>query len=253
MSEQKTSQGRFVWADLMATDPTKAAAFYSELMNWSTAPWGEHYTMFKLGEKGIAGTAQLPPQAAGVPSHWLQYVTVDDVDAAANKVQELGGSILMGPMDLPDVGRSVTIRDPQGAVIILFRSSHGEKPESEQPGMGEFCWHELLTDDIEKSKAFYQTLFGWEFEKAEMPMEYWIGKRGDQQTCAIMARPEMVPVNTWSSYLLVEDIHEAKARAEKLGATAQMEPEEVPQYGIFAPIVDPVGAMVLLFQSTMES
>jgi uncharacterized protein len=47
----------------------------------------------------------------------MSYVTVDNVDAIAKNAQELGGKILMGPQDIPTVGRFCVIQDPQGAVI----------------------------------------------------------------------------------------------------------------------------------------
>jgi uncharacterized protein len=59
----------------------------------------------------------MPPQAQGMPQHWMCYVTVNDVDAVAKNAQELGGKILMGPQDIPTVGRFCVIQDPQGAVI----------------------------------------------------------------------------------------------------------------------------------------
>jgi predicted enzyme related to lactoylglutathione lyase len=55
-----------------------------------------------------------------VPSHWMSYITVDDVDALLGKVTELGGQVLFGPMDIPKVGRFVTIMDPTGAAVSLI-------------------------------------------------------------------------------------------------------------------------------------
>jgi hypothetical protein len=52
-----------------------------------------------------------------MPPVWSIYITVDDVDATAQKTQELGGRVLMPPMDIPKVGRFCVIQDPQGAVI----------------------------------------------------------------------------------------------------------------------------------------
>jgi hypothetical protein len=58
--------------------------------------------------------------APGVPPHWLVYITVDDVDASADKVTKHGGKILMPAIDVPNVGRFVVIADPQGAAIALM-------------------------------------------------------------------------------------------------------------------------------------
>jgi len=44
-------------------------------------------------------------------------MTVDDVDATARTARDLGGKVLLGPHDIPNVGRFCVIQDPQGAVI----------------------------------------------------------------------------------------------------------------------------------------
>ena len=51
----------------------------------------------------------------------MSYITVDDVDALAAKVTELGGQVLFGPQDIPTVGRFVTIQDPTGAAVSLIQ------------------------------------------------------------------------------------------------------------------------------------
>jgi len=56
-------------------------------------------------------------QVQGRPPHWGSYVTVDDVDATARTARDLGGKVLLGPHDIPNVGRFCVIEDPQGAVI----------------------------------------------------------------------------------------------------------------------------------------
>lgn len=47
------------------------------------------------------------------------YVTVDDVDEKAERVTELGGEILNGPMDVPGGGRIAQCLDPAGAAFAL--------------------------------------------------------------------------------------------------------------------------------------
>ena len=60
------------------------------------------------------------PQWQGVPAHWMSYFTVDDVDAAAAKVKELGGNVCVPPTDIP-VGRFAVVSDPAGATFSLFK------------------------------------------------------------------------------------------------------------------------------------
>lgn len=128
MDEKFKKHGAFSWMELMTTDVEKAKSFYSEIFGWETA---EHeggsmpYTLVKVGgdEVGgdeVGGMMGMTPQAEGMHPAWSLYVTVDDVDATASKVTELGGKVVMGPQDVPDVGRWCLIQDPQGAFICAI-------------------------------------------------------------------------------------------------------------------------------------
>ena len=79
------------------------------------------YRIFNRGETGIAGLMTLPDDS--MPAHWQPYVAVDDPDSTTARANELGGSALIEPMDVPNVGRIAVLRDPQGAVFGIFKPS----------------------------------------------------------------------------------------------------------------------------------
>ena len=140
----QTAVGRFVWHDLNSTNVEASKGFYTKLLGWDVEVWkpGEmDYQMISANGKmhGGFGDAQ-----GGAPSHWLGHVVVDDVDAAGKRAQSAGGSLITGPMDIPEVGRILVIRDPQGAVISAYQPA-GEMPMPE----GVFGWDELITNDID--------------------------------------------------------------------------------------------------------
>ncbi|MCG8558902.1 MAG: VOC family protein [Hyphomicrobiales bacterium] len=124
--------GSIWWTELMTSDTEGARRFYSEAIGWTPSvvamgdmsePPGEGeegYTVFMLGDTAVCGAMKMDgPRFEGVPPHWFTYVAVDDVDAAARKVAELGGEVLRAPFDVPQVGRIAIIKDPQGAVLGL--------------------------------------------------------------------------------------------------------------------------------------
>src|ERR1043166_9217900 len=120
-------RGRFVWHELLANDESVATSFYTKVLGWTTEAWNTPtgappYTMWSNAGKPFGGLMALPKEArsAGAPSHWLGYVTVPDADASLAQAKKLGAKALMGPMDIPEVGRMVVIADPQGAVVALF-------------------------------------------------------------------------------------------------------------------------------------
>jgi uncharacterized protein len=120
MSDPFRTHGALSWSELLTSDATRAVEFYRELFGWQTRempmPDGAYHVVSVAG-KDAAGIMKIPPAAAGMPPMWGVYVTVDSVDATADKVRALGGTILMGPADIPNVGRFCTFRDPQGAMI----------------------------------------------------------------------------------------------------------------------------------------
>ena len=121
MEEQFKTHGVFSWCELMTTDVAAAKNFYTKLFGWTTEEMsvtpGMTYTVVKGAGNGIGGIMSCPEGAQGMPPHWSSYVTVDDVDAVAKNAQRLGGKTLLGPQDIPTVGRFCVIQDPQGAVI----------------------------------------------------------------------------------------------------------------------------------------
>jgi uncharacterized protein len=112
--------GTFIWNELITDDP-KAAEFYTRLLGVTTSTMdmgtGE-YTLFHVAGDMVGGTT--PPPMPGVPNHWHVYFAVDDADATAAKISELGGSILVEPFDSP-VGRIAVARDPQGAMFSVIQ------------------------------------------------------------------------------------------------------------------------------------
>lgn len=137
MSEQMMPpQGAFCWNELSTTDLGAATNFYKALLGWEikegTAPGGAmKYNEIVVGgrhvggmysineaneacDEGVEDAQQLPPP------HWRIYVAVDDVDASAAKVKELGGNVCVEPMDIPGVGRFCVISDHAGAVLSLI-------------------------------------------------------------------------------------------------------------------------------------
>ena len=124
MPNEKPKAGMFCWNELMTRDTKGAAKFYSELLGWKPAASpmpGMEYTLWKQGEADAGGMMAMPAEVpAEVPPHWMSYVTVEDADATAARVNDLGGVLLVPPQDIPNVGRFCIIQDPSGAALGLI-------------------------------------------------------------------------------------------------------------------------------------
>jgi len=125
MDPTETKHGQFSWNELVTTDPAAATKFYTQLLGWTTQEWPTPdftYTIVRVGgaDMGQGGIMPIPPHAQGMPPAWISYVTVDDVDASAKQAEKLGGKIMVGPRDIPEVGRFAVLQDPQGAAIAII-------------------------------------------------------------------------------------------------------------------------------------
>jgi uncharacterized protein len=118
------THGAFSWSELLTTDPAAATAFYGKLFGWATETMDMGstgpYHVVRVGDTSIGGITGMPPQAGPMPPNWGCYVTVEAVDKTAELCVELGGKVLMGPFDIPTVGRMAVLQDPQGAVINVI-------------------------------------------------------------------------------------------------------------------------------------
>lgn len=115
--------GSLTWNELVTPDPGKAAAFYAEVLGWTSEamPMGDFdYTVFDLpgGDgQGIAGA--MPPPMEGMPAFWGVYFAVADCEASVATATGLGATVLAPPMDVPP-GRMATLLDPQGAAFSVI-------------------------------------------------------------------------------------------------------------------------------------
>lgn len=123
-AELANEAGAFCWTELNTREVEKAKPFYESVFGWTgeTATEPMPYTTYKLGDKPVAGmmdiTGRVPDE---VPNHWLVYFGTADCDQAVATAKEAGGSLVVGPFDIPDMGRFAVLQDPQGAVFAVFQ------------------------------------------------------------------------------------------------------------------------------------
>jgi uncharacterized protein len=113
--------GALTLNQLNTPDPEAAGRFYEGLFGWRTegvAGGDQPYWGIYNGERLNGGMMGLPPDA-GAPPHWLVYFGSADADADAARIGELGGQVMVPPLDVPG-GRVLVAQDPQGAVVGLL-------------------------------------------------------------------------------------------------------------------------------------
>ena len=251
-----TSQGTFVWYDLMTTDTKAAESFYRSVVGWSAADSGmgdRSYTILSAGSTGVGGLMPIPDASTndGGEPMWSGYIAVDDVDAHAKRVKAAGGAIHHNSEDIPGVGRFAIAADPHGATFMLFRGSRDEAPAAPAPGTpGTLGWHELHAGDGAKDFAFYADLFRWtKTEAMDMGATgvYQIFATGGKETVgAVMTKTPETLVPHWLYYFNVDAIDAAAARVRDGGGKTVTGPMEVPGGQWIVQCLDPQGARFAL-------
>ncbi len=115
--------GTFGWHELHAVDVAAALALYAELFGWTATeamdmgPMGV-YQMFATGAAPVGGMMRSADD--GTRAHWLYYIHVEQIDAAADRVRAHGGQVVNGPMEVPGNMWILQCTDPQGAQFALL-------------------------------------------------------------------------------------------------------------------------------------
>lgn len=249
-------RGRFVWHELMTTDPQAAGAFYSKVLPWKTQPSGmPDYTLWVSGKTQAGGLMAQPESArqTGAPPSWLLYIGTPDVDGTAAAAERLGGKVLKAPADIPNVGRFAVLSDPQGAAFAVF--TPGPMPDGAAPP-SDFSWHELATSDQQGAVTFYSELFGWSRGAAHdmgPAGTYQLIEHGGTQVGGIYKLMDTSKPPHWLTYIQVTSVDKAAAAAKAAGGRVTQGPMEVPGGSRIAQILDPQGGAFAVHEPARQS
>src|SRR6478672_5573499 len=134
-----------------------------------------------------------------------------------------------------------------GVTACASRTPLPPTPSTAPSGVrvGEFVWQDLMTDDAEKSRKFYEQLFGWTFERSDrLGRPYFIARSGSKAVAGMTQverqRPDQ-PVAQWISYLSVSNVDSVVTRLTVAGGRVLVPPTDI-QASRAAIVVDPQGA-----------
>jgi len=156
-------QGVPSWIDARQPDPDAAQAFYGGLFGWDfeeRLPPGVpgSYRIVSIDGREVGAIA-----SSEDPATWTTYIAVDDADAVAARVAELGGSAA-APEDAGPggaAGRSVDCVDPRGAAFGLWQA-RARLGSQHINARGGWVFSDLRSTEPEHAISFYEKLFGWQ-------------------------------------------------------------------------------------------
>jgi len=249
MSNQ-TQRGRFIWRDLITENPDAAETFYTNLFGWQAVPIDQ-------GEAGIyrmlmQNGAPFGGIYGAEPTGWVSYIITPDLNQTLKQIDDLGGTAVSEPMELPNVGRFSVIDDPGGArFAVMATALPGTDPSATAP-VGSVAFNELVTSDFEESIAFYSQVFGY----GEMPVPSAVGAYSllttsvddgvPVMTAGVFRRPEGMERNVWMIYVRVADLDASRQKAVELGASTIGGINDISGFGRTAWLQDPTGARFAL-------
>lgn len=123
-----SAPGCIGWNELLTPDSRGAIAFYGELCGWHVrhehelGPMGTYYI---LGDADGDHAAIFQPQTDGPPSGWTFYANVDAAEPAAARCKDLGGQVLIGPIEVPGGRWIVQTADEDGARFAVLAPERG--------------------------------------------------------------------------------------------------------------------------------
>jgi predicted enzyme related to lactoylglutathione lyase len=118
--------GTVGWHELRALDGPAVFDFYATLFGWTKGegldmgPVGV-YQLFEID--GVPSGAVMTRESDATLPSWRYYFRVAAIDAAAQRVTQLGGTVTMGPDQVPSGDWVLHGRDPQGAVFALMSTA----------------------------------------------------------------------------------------------------------------------------------
>ncbi|WP_026453136.1 VOC family protein [Saccharomonospora iraqiensis] len=238
------------WVELAAVDEPTARRFYGELFGWDfhvkrdPVATNRRYTLALRDGIEVAGLYQAAP---GQPTGWSVHLSVVNAASSVGWVEHLGGTVRLGPVDIPDRGTVLHATDPAGTPVVLWQPPEGWSLGSGIPGT--LSGVDLNTPDAESTDGFYRRLFAFTSEQIGRDgidyAEWRLGPRAVLYRCVLDPEPGPPTAPHWMTYFAVEPARGADAtagHAMMLGGDVITEPYDT-QSGRTATLADPDGAL----------
>lgn len=254
MPDYAAAPGAPVWFDLMSSDVDRAAEFYGSLFGWSTeepSPDFGGYRNFQINGARVAGLMPMAGSETEPTDVWAVYFRSDDAAATTESVAANGGTVIVPPMPVGDIGTMAVYIDPAGGAFGVWQP--GTHPGFVERGStGTPYWFDEMSMDYAASTAFYPKVFDWTLEAVPAPDDGPSGYSqvviGGEANAGIMDAAAMLAEghpSFWQVYITVDDVAAALAKAEELGGSILM-PADDTAYGVLAAIKDPMGAAICI-------
>ena len=120
-----SQKGKIGWIDMTVDDADSVRDFYKAVVGWgsesvSMGDYSDYSMTMPASDEAVSGICHARGANADLPSGWLIYIVVEDVDASAAACIENGGEVIVPVKGLAG-GRFCVIRDPAGSTAALYQ------------------------------------------------------------------------------------------------------------------------------------
>ncbi|MBS4752657.1 VOC family protein [Nocardioides sp. zg-ZUI104] len=245
---EHTTPGHPCWLELVTPDRDRTAAFYSGLFGWTTTepvPELGGYSQLQLEGRPLGGLMPEVPGMTGAPG-WTVYLATRDAEALARRAEEAGGSVVVAPMALPDLGTMVVVADASGMEHGGWQAGPFAGLDS-QERPGDPIWFEAYSRDFTATHDFLRDVFDWTPHLTGDTDEFRYATSDVPET----AKAGLMDASGWgedfapgwASYIKVSDMDAALTRVAELGGSVTQGPDDTP-FGLLAEVADPTGQRV---------
>ncbi|MEM7380243.1 MAG: VOC family protein, partial [Bacteroidota bacterium] len=207
----------FVFADLSTFGLDIAKSFYSKVFGWSFFSEDDSYYLASYHKKEICGLYESPKKFRdmGMPSFWMSYIRVDDLEKTVEKARQLGGIIELVDDNLP-IGKIALIRDPLGAGFTVYQGNLLNSRFNNEENT--LVWNELFISDISRIRPFYEGIFDWKFQETEN-RRFLIKNSSNETVGAIQEVANKIKGDKeyWSVFFGVKNIEDIKSKVKANG------------------------------------
>ena len=235
------------WVDYGASDVEAAKEFYGRLFGWEFTGGEPQFGGYIVATRNGESAAGLSPlMDPGDSPGWTTYFAADDARAAADRVREAGGTVVVEPMEVGPLGTMVIALDPQGNAFALWQAGqHPGVRVYNEPGA--LVWNEAAVEDPASAREFYSTVFGFTFDEGSGAEGYTTFATGGNPLGDLGGLRPGSPKG-WTVSFAVESVDDTVAQVEPAGGKVTMAPKDT-EYGRFAVVEDPWGAPFAVMQT----
>ncbi len=219
------AKGDFLWCDLSTINVENTKGFYAGLFGWAfhdiAQPDGSPYHIGSTANGEGAALFQMPEkfQKMGLPSFWMSYIAVDDIQGAVDKASALGGKVEVGPIAFGDDASIALIRDPLGAGFTIYQGGDLQ-PRSASAPHGHMAWNALYVSDAQAVISFYEAIFDWRISAHPSQAGlFQVRNASGNEISAIHQLDKTIrgKFQFWGVHFAVADLSAAKAQVLKSG------------------------------------